>query len=142
MVRIQSLALLVVALVLLAAPSARAQELDFATARQEMVRQIEHTAAALGPVTGYPAIDRRVLDAFEKVPRHRFVPPPFIPFAYMNIPLPLGYEQNLTQPFLLVLMTQALEVKPGDRVVMSSGLHGTVVKLSDTGVTVKVAPGT
>jgi protein-L-isoaspartate(D-aspartate) O-methyltransferase len=116
MVRIQSLALLVVALVLLAAPTARAQELDFATARQEMVRQIEHTAAALGPVTGYPAIDRRVLDAFEKVPRHRFVPPPFIPFAYMNIPLPLGYEQNLTQPFLLVLMTQALEVKPGDRV--------------------------
>ncbi|MBI4189281.1 MAG: protein-L-isoaspartate O-methyltransferase [Betaproteobacteria bacterium] len=116
MVHIRSLTLLVAALVLLLAPSARAQEPDFATARREMVRQIEFTAAVFGPATGFPAIDRRVLDAFGKVPRHRFVPPPLVPFAYMNMPLPLGYEQNLTQPFLLVLMTQALQLKPGDRV--------------------------
>ena len=117
MVRTQNFALLVAALAMLhAASSARAQEPDFETARQEMVRQIEHTAAALGPVTGFPAIDRRVLDAFAKVPRHLFVPPPLVPYAYLNIPLPLGYDQNLTQPSLLALMTQALELKPGDRV--------------------------
>ena len=116
MVHIRRLTPLVAALVLLLAPSARAQEPDFAAARQEMVRQIEFAAAVFGPATGFPAIDRRVLDAFEKVPRHRFVPPPLVPYAYMNTPLPLGHEQNLTQPFLLVLMTQALQLKPGDRV--------------------------
>ena len=93
-----------------------AQEPDFAAARQEMVLQIEFTTAIFGQVTGFPGIDRRVLDAFGKVPRHRFVPPPLVPYAYMNMPLPLGYEQNLTQPFLLALMTQALQLKPGERV--------------------------
>lgn len=114
--RTQSFTLLIAALAVFHAASARAQEPDFAAARHEMVRQIEHVAAALGAVTGIPAIDRRVLDAFAKVPRHRFVPPPLVPYAYMNMPLPLGYDQNLTQPSLLALMTQALELKPGDRV--------------------------
>lgn len=116
MVRTQSFALLIAALAVLHAASARAQEPDFAAARHEMVRQIERTAAAFGAVTGFPVIDRRVLDAFAKVPRHRFVPPPLVPYAYMNTPLPLGYDQNLTQPSLLALMTQALALKPGDRV--------------------------
>lgn len=114
--RPQSFALLVAALAVLHAASTRAQEPDFEAARHEMVRQIEHITAAFGAVTGIPAIDRRVLDAFAKVPRHRFVPPPLVPYAYMNTPLPLGYDQNLTQPSLLALMTQALELKPGDRV--------------------------
>ncbi len=98
------------------ARSARAQEPDYATARQEMVLQIEYTAAIFGQVTGFPVIERRVLEAYAKVPRHRFVPPPLVPYAYMNMPLPLGYEQNLTQPSLLALMTQVLQLKPGDRV--------------------------
>ena len=96
--------------------AARAQEPDYTAARQEMVLQIEYTTAILGQVTGFPVIERRVLEAYAKVPRHRFVPPSLVPYAYRNIPLPLGYEQNLTQPSLLALMTQALQLKPGDRV--------------------------
>ena len=93
-----------------------AQEPDYTAARQEMVLQIEYTTAILGQVTGFPVIDRRVLEAYSKVPRHLFVPPSLVPYAYRNIPLPLGYEQNLTQPSLLALMTHALQLKPGDRV--------------------------
>src|SRR3972149_3243532 len=93
-----------------------AQEPDFAAARQEMVLEVEFTTAIFGQGTGFPGIDRRVLEPFAKVPRPRFVPPPLVPYAYRNTPLPLGYEQNLTQPSLLALMTQALELKPGDRV--------------------------
>jgi len=111
-----SCAFLIAALAVFHAASTRAQEPDFVAARHEMVLQIEHITAALGAVTGIPAIDRRVLDAFAKVPRHRFVPPPLVRYAYMNSPLPLGYDQNLTQPSLLALMTQVLELKPGDRV--------------------------
>jgi protein-L-isoaspartate(D-aspartate) O-methyltransferase len=93
-----------------------AQEPDYAAARREMVRQIEHVTAISSGVTGISTIERRVLDAFGKVPRHRFVPPHLVAYAYVNTPLPLGYEQNLTQPFLLALMTQVLSLKPGDRV--------------------------
>ena len=116
MARTPGVALVVAALAVAPAPCARAQEPDFKTARHEMVRQIEHTTAAFGAITGFPVIDRRVLDAFAKVPRHVFVPPPLVPYAYLNTPLPLGYGQNLTQPSLLALMTQALALKPGDRV--------------------------
>lgn len=101
-------------IVLLIAPLAQAQTPE--AARSEMVRQIERAASELGPLTGFPAIDRRILDAFAKVPRHEFVPPPLAGFAYRDMPLPLGHDQNLTQPFLLALMTQALELKPGERV--------------------------
>ena len=100
----------------LEAQFASAQEPDYTAARQEMVRQIEYATAIFGQVTGVPVIDRRVLEAYAKVPRHRFVPPALVPYAYNNMPLPLGFEQNLTQPSLLALMTQVLQLKPGDRV--------------------------
>jgi protein-L-isoaspartate(D-aspartate) O-methyltransferase len=102
-------------LVLLLASPAVAQTADEA-ARQALVRQIERNAAELGPTTGFPTIDRPILDAFAKVPRHHFVPPPLAIHAYRDTPLPLGHGQNLTQPFLLALMAQALELKPGQRV--------------------------
>lgn len=86
-------------------------------ARQAMVRQIERAAAELAPLTGVPVLDRRILDAFARVPRHEFVPPPLADFAYRDMPLPLGHGQNLTQPFILALMTQVLALKPGDRVL-------------------------
>lgn len=116
MLRAPSLAWVALATVLHWASPVPAQELDFVSERQELVRKIERAASAYGPATGMPTIDRRVLDAFAKVPRHRFVPQPLVAFAYEDMPLPLGHDQNLTQPSLLALMTQALQVKQGDRV--------------------------
>lgn len=103
-------------MLLVAGVPAAAQAPNGDAARLEMVREIEAAAAGLGAMTGYPRIDARVLAAFARVPRDRFVPRHLAPFAYADTPLPLGHGQNLTQPFLLALMLQALALKPGERV--------------------------
>ncbi|HXH47915.1 MAG TPA: protein-L-isoaspartate(D-aspartate) O-methyltransferase [Terriglobia bacterium] len=61
--------------------------------------------------------DQRVLDTMRKVPRHLFVPLQIQPYAYMDNPLPIGYEQTISQPYIVGFMTEALKLKPGDRVL-------------------------
>jgi protein-L-isoaspartate(D-aspartate) O-methyltransferase len=61
--------------------------------------------------------DQRVLEAMRKVPRHLFVPPQMQPCSYMDSPLPIGYEQTISQPYIVGFMTEALKLKPGDRVL-------------------------
>lgn len=62
--------------------------------------------------------DPRVLHAMETVPRHRFVPAGWEDEAYATDgPLPIGQGQTISQPYIVALMTQALELKPADRVL-------------------------
>jgi protein-L-isoaspartate(D-aspartate) O-methyltransferase len=61
--------------------------------------------------------DRQVLEAMRKVPRHLFVPPAMQPYAYRDSPLPIGHEQTISQPYIVAFMTEALALKPGDRVL-------------------------
>jgi protein-L-isoaspartate(D-aspartate) O-methyltransferase len=61
--------------------------------------------------------DRRVLDVMRKVPRHRFVPEPLQTRAYEDSPLPIGFDQTISQPYIVAYMTQALDVQPGHRVL-------------------------
>jgi len=61
--------------------------------------------------------DARVLDAMLKVPRHLFVPESQRADAYIDAPLPIGYGQTISQPYIVAFMTQALHVEPGDRVL-------------------------
>ena len=61
--------------------------------------------------------DRRVLDAMRRVPREAFVEPGFEEFAYEDGPLPIGEGQTISQPYIVALMIEAAEVKPGDRVL-------------------------
>jgi len=61
--------------------------------------------------------DRAVLEAMRIVPRHEFVPPALIEFAYNDTPLPIGEGQTISQPYVVALMVEALELKPGDRVL-------------------------
>ncbi|MFH1487218.1 MAG: protein-L-isoaspartate(D-aspartate) O-methyltransferase [Chloroflexota bacterium] len=62
-------------------------------------------------------IDKAVLEAMEKVPRHRFVPPQYIHEAYEDHPLPIGEGQTISAPHMVALMTHLARVKPGDRVL-------------------------
>ena len=64
--------------------------------------------------------DRRVLEAMRAVPRHRFVPEGAQAGAYDDTPLPIGYDQTISQPYIVAFMTQALEVGP-DHVVLEIG---------------------
>jgi protein-L-isoaspartate(D-aspartate) O-methyltransferase len=61
--------------------------------------------------------DPRVLAAMRKVPRHLFVPPDQQKSAYVDSPLFIGYRQTITEPYLVAFMTEALELKPTDRVL-------------------------
>jgi protein-L-isoaspartate(D-aspartate) O-methyltransferase len=61
--------------------------------------------------------DPRVLAAMAAVPRHRFVPENLWPRAYEDRPLPIGENQTISQPYIVALMSELLEIKPTDRVL-------------------------
>jgi protein-L-isoaspartate(D-aspartate) O-methyltransferase len=68
-------------------------------------------------IEGRGVHDPRVLAAMRKVPRHLFVPPNQQKDAYVDSPLFIGYGQTISEPYLVAFMTEALEVKPQDRVL-------------------------
>ena len=59
----------------------------------------------------------RVLDAMRKVPRHEFVPESMRPGAYADTPLPIGYNQTISQPYIVAFMTEALDLQPTHKVL-------------------------
>ena len=61
--------------------------------------------------------DARVLAAMRKVPRHLFVPPAWRRYAYADRPLPIGEGQTISQPYIVAMMTEALALRPGDKVL-------------------------
>lgn len=61
-----------------------------------------------------------VLSAIEKVPRELFLPSDFHSYAYENNPLPIGFEQTISQPYIVALMTEALELK-GNEIILEIG---------------------
>ncbi|ESU26556.1 protein-L-isoaspartate O-methyltransferase [Flavobacterium limnosediminis JC2902] len=61
--------------------------------------------------------DAKVLDAMRKVPRHRFVPSDKVSDAYEDTPLPIGYGQTISQPYIVAYMTEIINPKPAHRVL-------------------------
>ena len=57
------------------------------------------------------------MKAMRKVPRHEFVPLELQPYAYDNIPLPIGFAKTISQPFLVARMTNLLDIKANDSVL-------------------------
>ena len=81
---------------------------DFGAQRDRMV---ERQVVARG------VRDAAVLGAMRSVPRERFLPPDLEEFAYQDAPLPIEQGQTISQPFIVALMTEALALRPGDRVL-------------------------
>jgi len=90
------------------ASSPQATPDPFTSAREELVQD---------GIIGLGITDEAVIEAMRTVPRHEFVPPDHIREAYGNYPLPIGYGQTISQPYIVALMTQALELEPDDRVL-------------------------
>jgi protein-L-isoaspartate(D-aspartate) O-methyltransferase len=61
--------------------------------------------------------DEKVLGAFSEIPRHLFVPKEMFNESYHNVALPIGYGQTISQPYTIAVMLEALELKPGDKVL-------------------------
>lgn len=93
----------------------RAEDLE--ALREDMLAVIAACAFALRGTIGKRALDDRVMRAMGKVPRHEFVPIELQPYAYANIPLPIGFEKTISQPFIVALMTDLLDIKPDESVL-------------------------
>ena len=89
----------------------------FAVLRQHMLAEISAGTLLLRGSIGKTAIDERVMTAMDKVPRHEFVPVELQPLAYANIPLPIGFDKTISQPFIVALMTGLLDIGADDVVL-------------------------
>jgi protein-L-isoaspartate(D-aspartate) O-methyltransferase len=68
-------------------------------------------------IIAYGIDDQDVIEVMRRVPRHEFVPESVRHLAYANHALPIGYGQTISQPFIVALMTQELDLEPGDKVL-------------------------
>lgn len=79
---------------------------SLARAREELLHRL-----------GSEIKDKRVLEAMAQVPREEFVPSEFRRLAYEDVPLPIGYGQTISQPFIVALMIEALELNENEKVL-------------------------
>ena len=93
----------------------RAEDLE--ALRKHMLAVIAAHAFGLRHAIGKNVLDERVMTAMRKVPRHEFVPIELQPYAYENIPLPIGFAKTISQPFMVALMTDLLDIKADDSVL-------------------------
>jgi protein-L-isoaspartate(D-aspartate) O-methyltransferase len=68
-------------------------------------------------IKGAGMLNEDVLEAMRNVPRHKFVPEEYLDQAYENHPLPIGYGQTISQPYIVAWMTELLELQPGEKVL-------------------------
>ena len=90
---------------------------DIEILREQMLAVISALTFEMRDAIGKSALDERVMTAMRKVPRHEFVPIELQPYAYANIPLPIGFEKTISQPFIVALMTDLLDIKTDDSVL-------------------------
>jgi protein-L-isoaspartate(D-aspartate) O-methyltransferase len=107
---------------------------EYASKRQHMV----HTLMEQG------IRDQRVLDAFRKVPRHLFLDEALWPQAYNDHPLPIGEKQTISQPYIVALMTEALQLQKTEKVLeigTGSGYQTAILaELADRVFTIERVP--
>jgi len=89
----------------------------FAALRQQMLAEIAAETIYVSAQIGKAALDEQVMAVVGKVPRHEFVPIELQPYAYANMPLPIGFGKTISQPFIVALMTDLLDIQPDDTVL-------------------------
>ena len=129
--------------IVLASPDASAQEVTEA-AREAMIAAIEDHARSAPGALEDGTIDPAVLDAMRQIPRDAFVPEDVKALAYEDTPLPIGYSQTISQPFIVALMTDLLDVGPDDTVLeigTGSGYQAAVLSpLVDRVYSIEIVP--
>src|SRR4030042_824233 len=81
------------------------------------MKDFEAARAALMAHLSSEIRDKRVLAAMSRIPRDEFVPPESRNLAYEDSPLPIGWEQTISQPYIIALMTEALELTGSEKVL-------------------------
>lgn len=106
--------------------------------------EADRTSMVLKQLRSRDISDEKVLVAMAKVPRHLFVPSALRSMAYSDGPLPIGSEQTISQPYIVAYMTQALELKPGAKVLeigTGSGYQAAVLgEIAGEVFTIEIVP--
>lgn len=92
-------------------------EAELARERARMVEEIEAEMRDTRKWTGRDRLSPRVIAAMAKIPRHRFLAPEDVTHAYLNRPWTIGFGQTISQPYIVALMTELLDIEPDDRVL-------------------------
>jgi protein-L-isoaspartate(D-aspartate) O-methyltransferase len=92
-------------------------EKHLAVLRRHMAEMIEIHVDLASEELGKVALDERVMAMMRQVPRHLFVPGMVAPYAYQDMPLPIGFEKTISQPFMVALMTDLLAPQPHETVL-------------------------
>lgn len=90
---------------------------NYEVLRQRLVTQISQDVIDTSAYIGKGTLDERVMQVLGMVGRHRFVPSYLQGYAYENRPLPIGYGQTISQPYIVALMTDLLELEADDVVL-------------------------
>lgn len=90
---------------------------EYEQRRQALVGLIEADVRDTRRYLDKATLDPRVMTALQRVPRHEFVPEDLRSSAYENRPLPIGYGQTISQPYIVAIMTDMLEPQPDDVVL-------------------------
>ena len=117
---------------------------DYQQQRDQLVEQIKSNVQISSDFLKKDQLDDRVLEAISKVPRQEFVPEKQRRWAYKNRPLPIGYGQTISQPAVVAIMTDLLQLKQTDRVLeigTGSGYQAAVLaELVDKVYSIEIVP--
>lgn len=117
MLRIVNVFSLIFLILYLAIPGKIEAAENFDDLRRNLIRQIIDDVRSTSMHLGKTALDEKVMIAMSSVPRHSFVPKTYMNLAYENRPLPIGQGQTISQPYIVAIMTDLLDVKPSDIVL-------------------------
>ena len=113
-----NIAAIIVMLILAVEISVQAQTSDeFSRQRKRMIDEIAAMARDARLDTGRAEFAAPVMAAIDRVPRHEFVPAAMRRNAYANLPQSISADQTISQPFIVALMSDLMNIKPGDRVL-------------------------
>lgn len=90
---------------------------SYQNAREEMIHIIEAEVRLTSLYIDKETLDERVLDAMSEVPRHQFVPSKLVGSAYKNRPVPIGYGQTISQPYIVAVMSDLLKPNADHKVL-------------------------
>ncbi len=90
---------------------------EYALQRQQMIAEIKDNVRQTAEFINTQSFETRVMEALGTVPRHEFVPGELRSKAYENRPLPIGFGQTISQPYIVALMTDLLQPQQGQRVL-------------------------
>lgn len=116
----------------------------FQQQREKLIEEIRDNVRLSQDELNKSKLDEQVFEAISKVPRHEFVPEQYRHQAYKNRPLPIGYGQTISQPSVVAIMTDLLELEPTDKVLeigTGSGYQAAVLaELAKTVYSVEIVP--